>query len=171
MKALREQAPKCVEVVSAEEAEVIVRTLEAAIKHIRKNQIAVIAAPEAGIARRVALVRSPSFSLDLINPVISEQSQKILSSQEACNSHPNETFNCVRYRNITLQNGVGTQKVLPLTDLPAILVQHAVDHLSGISVFDRTVRMALIRARGELRYSDYCPCASKKRFVDCCMSR
>lgn len=102
-----------------------------------------IAAPQIGIALRVALVDvSPRIKdkhrLVLVNPVILELAEDVIS-REGCMSMPDYTADLRRYRWIRFraQNEYGRSYEMATVGLEAICVQHEVDHLEGKLFFDR----------------------------------
>jgi peptide deformylase len=152
----------CVLIHTEEEAEVTIRFLESALE----GSVS-LSAPEVNIFRQASIIRSPNFSLDLINPVITEKSERIISFDELCASFSHESQNCWRYKNITVQTGLD-RKEIKLSGKEAILVQHEVDHLSGKVFYDCSIKVALVRNDGIIKGRDFCPCGSKKKFNQCC---
>lgn len=162
------------EIKSPEEAEVIISVLR---DYIRKSEygpsFATIAAPEIDIFKNVAIVRDSlycDFSIELINPRIIKAENKVISFMETCISFPSETYNCIRWNDIVLQNGLD-KKELTFSGLPAIMIQHAVDHLSGETFHDRSIKAAVVREGGLIRQNNSCPCGSRKRFSECCAKK
>lgn len=158
---------KCVEVEQQAEADVLVGLLEAILKDC-DIQYYSISAPEANVLKKVAIIRHPNLNINLINPKILSKTNRIVSYKESCPAFPNQKINCFRYNDIVLQNGFSGEK-LTLSGLPAILVQHEVDHLNGRLFFDNSIRLALVREGGIIKAGDFCPCGSKQRFSLCCM--
>jgi peptide deformylase len=148
-----------------EEAEIVINHLEYAL--LKEKHYFAVSAPEVDIAKQVAIIRTPAYSLNLVNPQIVEKKDKILSLKEFCISFENQFCNCWRYNEITVLNGLDKQKI-KLVGFPAFLVQHLIDHMNGIIFSDRTIKMALARKDGSIKNKDFCPCASKKRYEECC---
>lgn len=156
---------KSEEIESSAEAEVLVTVLENIVKDYQ-YPVLCLSAPEVNIFKRIAIIRTDKKSLNLINPVVISQKNRVLSLQEACVSF-NGTYNCLRYNTIFIQNGF-KKEIIKLEDQEAILAQHAIDHLNGITYHERVVKMAVIRKDGRILKSDFCVCGSKKRFEECC---
>lgn len=152
----------CTEVENPEEAQVIVGALEEVL-----DAPGSLSAPEINIKKKLAIVRTPDFSIDLVNPIILEREDQIISFRETCPSFPIEFVNCLRYNKIVIRNGF-SKKPLTFTGKSAIIVQHEIDHLEGKVLFDRAIKMAVVREGGEIKHRDYCPCGSKRRFGSCC---
>lgn len=127
-----------------------------------------LAAPQCNIDAQVAVVnvREP---LILINPVIKEKWEEI-SFYEGCLSFPKKGVHTKRYKNIivhTEQEESGwyfsgaktTQEVKGTWEqeskeqdqeqrlLEAICVQHEIDHLNGMTIMDREVKLKPIKVK------------------------
>lgn len=152
-------------VQTIEEAKVLIRALESAIGN--KNSLS---APEVGTTTAIAIIRTPEFSIDLINPIILVKEVPVLSFGEQCFSFPGKTLNCIRYNHIILRNGLKGDP-LELTGCSAILAQHQIDHLQGIVFQDRAIKVAEVHENGFIGLDDFCPCGNKKSFARCCMLR
>jgi peptide deformylase len=148
-----------------EEAEIVVSHLENALMK-RRPHIAV-SAPEVEISKQVAIIRTSTYSLNLVNPRIVERKNQILSLKEYCFSFDGQFCNCLRYNEITVENGLDKHKV-KLIGYPAFVVQHLIDHMNGSVFTEKAIKLALARKDGSVRDKDFCPCASKKRFIECC---
>jgi peptide deformylase len=155
---------KCSPVATKEEAEVLVKLLEASFTD---RPYDLITAPEINIRKRVAIVRSPNLSIDLVNPEIISKSDKVISYQEVCISFPTNYYNCMRYNKITIVNAFN-KKELIFEAQDSFLIQHAIEHLDGTLVQERTIQFALVRERGIIADKDHCPCGSKEKFFRCC---
>ena len=70
----------------------------------------------------------------LVNPEIIEISEEKQSGQEGCLSYPKTFVDIIRHKEITVQYQDETLRVQKqkLTDLPARIVQHEVEHLEGV---------------------------------------
>lgn len=167
---MRSLRARCVEVLTSEEAEISIRSLETSLKSFGKKLFS-LSCPEINISKQVAIIRSPHLTLDLVNPKIVGGDGYALSFRECCVSFGGHEFNCVRYKKILLENGFENRSVVEYSGIQAFLIQHEVDHLQGKLLQDRKVRLALIRESGEIRNTDFCPCASKKRFFECCLPK
>lgn len=156
----------CKNIESLEEAEVFVGMLEVVLSEYGSEFVG-LAAPEVNVMKRAAIIRTVEFSINLINPVILETENRILSLGEKCTSFPDEFKNCLRWNKIVIRNGFD-DKPLTFTEDQAILIQHEIDHLEGKVFHDRAVKMAVVREGGLIKFSDFCPCGSGKRFMSCC---
>lgn len=75
------------------------------------------------------------FPFMLANPKITKRSKKVRKSYEGCLSFPGDTFEVTRHESITVEGRDHNNRhvVLDLVGLRAIVVQHEVDHLNGIT--------------------------------------
>ena len=136
----------CGDIGSPEEAEVLVRMLDVVLGEHGPEFIG-LSAPEVNVMKRAAIIRTVEFSINLINPVILETGDKILSFKETCTSFPDEFANCLRWDKIVIQNGFD-KNPLTFTGIQAILIQHEIDHLNGKVFYDRAIKMAVVREGG-----------------------
>jgi len=163
--ALKTLRGRCSSIEFPQEAEVVIRLLESVLSQSRDFHS--LSAPEVNLFKTAAIVRSPEFSIDLINPKIIRKEERVNSLDERCRSFAEDYVTCFRYNKITLVNGFN-EDTIELSGYSALLVQHEVDHLNGILYYDRAISLALVRENGMLKTSDYCPCGSKKRLKECC---
>lgn len=153
-------------IVSLAEADVLIALLENILKE-DYSAIFCLAAPEINVFKKIAIIRNGKTSINLINPKIIKQQNKILSIQESCISFNGVLHNCVRYNKVFIENGF-SKEIIQLQGQDAILAQHAIDHLNGITFYERLVKIAIVRKDGEILKKDFCICGSKKRFEECC---
>lgn len=121
--------------VTPEEVPTIVQMLELALQTSKRKGLG-LAAIQIGIAKRVAIVRMSSLSLDLVNPIIEDKSEPFRFKQEGCLSVVCDV-DTRRYREIVLNNN---GRRAALTGLEACVVQHEIDHLNGLTILDRKWR-------------------------------
>ncbi|MBQ8382204.1 MAG: peptide deformylase [Clostridia bacterium] len=109
-----------------------------------------LAAPQVGVLRRVVVVETePGNLIELINPVIVEQSGS-QTGQEGCLSLPGRWGICTRPDTVTVEatNRCGERFRVTGTGLTARCFCHELDHLDGILYPDVADRM-LTRAEIE----------------------
>lgn len=161
---------KCEEVEHPSEAEILVSLLENIAKD-HPGEAFCLAAPEVNVRKKVAIIRAPDFSLDLINPKIVTQKEMIVSLKETCSSFAGQHYNCFRYNDIFVENGF-KKEIIQLKGQAALYAQHAIDHLSGVLYHDRLIKFAVVRPNGKILNNDFCPCGvAKKRFEICCAKK
>lgn len=115
--------------------------LENELKESEKNGVPGIglACPQIGIAKKMAIIRIPGirfYYADLVNPVIIEKYDLSIFDGEGCLSFPNLYGRTHRYQEIKVENLLGFPKKFIAIGLPAVCIQHEIDHLNGIILPD-----------------------------------
>lgn len=86
--------------------------------------------------------------LVLINPVIVDRSDDMLTMPEGCLSMPGVFFDVLRHREVTVEYSdiQGERQTLYATGYKAICIQHEMDHLDGVRNIDRvsTLKRAML---------------------------
>ena len=104
-----------------------------------------LSAPQVGINLRVIVIQLMSAGKlvgpvqEMINPVITQTSDDLVSYEEGCLSIPGEYIKLDRPRSIDVkfQTLSGKYKKWHLRGLEARIVLHEVDHLDGVLMSDR----------------------------------
>ena len=108
-----------------------------------------LAANQIGINKKVCVVHIPKREpLVVINPRIVSKEQEIIGIPEGCLSFPGEGVTTKRHQLITIEADNWEEKVVlgPMSDdkeeaadelWECISAQHEIDHLNGITMFDR----------------------------------
>jgi len=130
------------DVVSIKEGEEIaVRILD----ELRNSKIPGVglAANQIGINKRVCVVNVKE-PLVLINPRIVEHSEEQFIFPESCLSFPKKHIRTTRYVSITVESDNHVDKLSFTADskevndaFECVCVQHEIDHLDGITMYDR----------------------------------
>lgn len=119
------------ETVTVEEAqEIIIDLLETAVEHI--DECAGLAAPQIGVLKKVVVIRNGDTFHPMINPVILKTSGKTFFNHEGCLSLEG-TRMVHRYSTVLVsyQDKTGKRITKTFNGMPAIIIQHEVDHLNG----------------------------------------
>ena len=149
-----------------------------------------LAANQVGIDAQVAVVnvREP---LVLINPKYVTKENEIIYG-EGCLSFPNRAMRTKRYRDIIIsteqseanwyfsgvkENSDGKsgwdkgdmKQDQELRLLEAVCVQHEIDHLNGITIYDREIKLEPTKVKKKVGRNDTCPCGSGKKHKKCCL--
>ena len=97
-----------------------------------------LAAPQVGILRRFCIVDVGDGLIELVNPVIMEQSGSQIG-QEGCLSIPDECGEVERpmYVKVRAQDRFGNNFVVEGEGLKARALCHEIDHLDGILYIDK----------------------------------
>lgn len=130
-----------------------------------------LAANQIGIDARVCIVRVPKkdaqgFSYDIeipfVNPTISSLKIPVKFSGEGCLSFPGKYCQTLRYRQATVVDDLQPEG-RRLEGFAAIIAQHEIDHLNGITMLDRLYE--------NQKPNSACPCGSSASFKACCRSK
>ena len=110
---------------------------------ISKNGIG-LAANQIGIQKRVCVINVKEEPVVLINPKIVDKSKETFIFPEGCLSFPNKHVRTTRNVEITVQADNYESKLVFSADskdikdaLECACIQHEIDHLDGITMFDR----------------------------------
>jgi len=125
--------------VSVPQGKEIGRTL---LSELKKTPTGIgLAANQIGIDAAVCVI-NVGRQVVLVNPVI-ENSFKKIFFQEACLSFPGEAVVTQRYANIAVRadNHRGLLYFGENNLLECICVQHEIDHLNGITMFERQIEL------------------------------
>ena len=175
--------------VSIEEGEKIAAKLFQILNE-RKDGIG-LAANQVGIDAAVAVVNVIK-PLVLINPKIISKENPI-DFYEGCLSYPGQGVSTQRYRDVIVQTAQeecgwyfsGAESLQDVRGqweeqhkkdeqekriLESICVQHEIDHLNGVTIFNRQVdNQPVQRETIKVGRNEKCPCGSGKKFKKCCM--
>jgi peptide deformylase len=113
-----------------------------------------LAATQVGVLRRVFVFRrDEEETLAVVNPRIVDRSGETELSDEGCLSLQGVLVPVERPTAVTLEgtDERGEDVRLELTELPARVAQHEVDHLDGTLILDRTTSEARREALASLR--------------------
>ena len=141
------------EVVSIKEGEDIAANL---LQELRQSESGIgLAANQIGINKRVCVVNVKE-PLILINPKIVEKSEKKFIFPEGCLSFPDSKIRTMRYQDIVVEADNHNNKLSfsanskELDDaFECVCVQHEIDHLDGITMFDREFKQEPIKREGK----------------------
>jgi peptide deformylase len=114
-----------------------------------------LAATQLGLLRRVLVFRADEED-DLgaiVNPVIVERSEETVNEGEGCLSLPDVHVPVERNVSIVVegQDGRGEPVRIEADGLQSRVIQHEIDHLDGVLIFDRTTPEARREAMRSLR--------------------
>ena len=97
-----------------------------------------LSAIQIGILKKISIIRTPNLQLNLINPIIIQKYDKFRFKGEACLSFPGLVIDTSRYYEIVVINNE-KEKII-FVGLEAVIVQHEIDHLNGLTILDRKWR-------------------------------
>ena len=79
----------------------------------------------------------------MVNPRITEKSRDTIIWEESCLSVPEMSIDVRRHKQITVswQDAHGSRIERVFRDFSAVVVQHELDHLEGVTLLDRSSRL------------------------------
>jgi len=97
-----------------------------------------LAAPQIGILKRIVVIDVGEGVVELINPVILQQSGE-QCDDEGCLSLPGKSGEVIRPKKVTVKglNREGEEVVYVAEELFARAICHEIDHLDGVLFIDR----------------------------------
>lgn len=157
--------------VSLEEYLELKNTLEKELNYANKlgrNGIG-LAAPQIGIAKKMAIIRMPDIKIDLVNAKIIKKYDEFIFKDEGCLSFPNKLENTKRFKEVHISGNLVEPYDFIATDLLSIVCQHELDHLNSTLFFDHKVeKQKPIISNIKIGPNDSCICGSNKKYKKCC---
>tara|TARA_R100001015_G_C4524509_1_gene92616 strand:- start:87 stop:662 length:576 start_codon:yes stop_codon:yes gene_type:complete len=153
IKDINELKKPCEEVKDYEEAETIAASL---LKELSNSKSGIgLAANQIGINKRVCVVNVKE-PLVLINPKIVDKSEETFVFPEGCLSFPNKKIKTSRYVSVSVECDNIDDTLFFTADsnnladaMECVCVQHEIDHLDGITMFDRKIKGVTIKREGK----------------------
>lgn len=160
---------KCEEVLP-EEAASLIATLESELAHANKLGRGGIglAAPQIGIAKKIAIVRINNLNIDLINCEIESSYDPCIFKEEGCLSFPGRVETTTRFQEVHIVNNLVYPHKFIATGLIAVVCQHELDHVNSTLFMDRKVPGLEPIKKKKVGPNDPCMCGSNKKFKKCC---
>lgn len=98
-----------------------------------------LAANQVGLRARIIVINTASFKKAMFNPRIVKGSSQIVNSEEGCLSFEEGKPTAVlqRHKQVTVewQNMHGSIKKQKFRGIDALVIQHEIDHLDGVTIF------------------------------------
>lgn len=115
---------------------------------------AALAAPQAGILKRITVINYQGEYLELVNPEIIERKGE-QTDYEGCLSYSGFFGKVTRAETITVKynDRFGEEHIIERSGKMARCIQHELDHLDGILFIDRMTDDELISGNSEEKYS------------------
>lgn len=153
----------CVDVLPNEVGELI-DLLERELKHCG-NGVG-LSGPQINVHKNIAIVRiNDKYSINLINCKIEKGYDSEVFEDEGCLSFPGKFVKTMRYREIYVVENLTEPKRFIATGLPAVVIQHELNHLQGILLPDLEIKEQI---KTKVRPNDPCSCKSGKKAKKCC---
>ena len=150
-KNINELNKPCTSVSSIEEGEKIAAKLLNELTN-SKNGVG-LAANQIGIQKRVCVINVKE-PVVLINPKIVDKSEETFVFPEGCLSFPNKHVRTIRSVEITVEADNHESKLVFSADskdikdaMECACIQHEIDHLDGITMFDREFKQKPIKRK------------------------
>ena len=106
-----------------------------------------LAAPQIGLTKQVCVINVKD-TIVLVNPQIVEKSEETFPFAESCLSYPGKRVKTKRYVEVTVEADNHEGQLFFSADskdikdaLECVCVQHEIDHLNGITMFDREIKL------------------------------
>lgn len=127
-----------------------------------------LAAPQIGIAKKIAIVRFPNFNLDLVNCHVEKGYDPALFKDEGCLSFPGRVEDTIRFQEIYISENLVYPYKFVATGLIAVVCQHELDHINSMLFMDRKAHKSEISKKKKQGPNDPCSCGSSKKYKKCC---
>jgi len=126
-----------------------------------------LAAIQIGIPLRAAWYVIGDKEYCLINPHIIRARGKVIT-KEGCLSIPNVWVQTERYGSLLIASETegGITETRAVKDFEALIVQHELDHMDGILLYQHKAKAVVDTGRNEP-----CPCGSGKKYKRCCIDK
>jgi peptide deformylase len=161
---------KCEEVLP-EEVGTLIDTLEKELDYanrLGKGGIG-LAAPQIGIAKKIAIIRIDKVKLDLVNCKIAQGFDPAPFQEEGCLSFPGRLENTVRFQEVYITGNLVLPHRFTATGLLAVVCQHELDHVNSTLFMDRVAPKPVTVIKGPKQNpNDPCSCHSGKKYKKCC---
>jgi peptide deformylase len=164
---------KCDDVLS-EEVGSLISTLETELEYanrLGKGGIG-LAAPQIGIAKKIAIIRIDKVKLDLVNCQIESGFDATLFREEGCLSFPGRVEDTTRFQEVYVTRNLVAPYSFIATGLLAVVCQHELDHLNSTLFMDRAApKPVIVVKKQKAGPNDPCPCGSKLKYKKCCFKK
>lgn len=161
---------KCQDVLP-DEVGSLVDALEKELAHanrLGKSGIG-LAAPQIGIAKKIAIVRIDKVKFDLVNCHIQQGYDPTMFREEGCLSFPGRVEDTIRFQEVYIASNLVRPYSFTATGLLAVICQHELDHVNSTLFMDRVAPKAVpIVKRVKLGPNDLCHCGSNRKYKKCC---
>ena len=123
-----------------------------------------LAAIQIGVPIRAFIIRNQGIITNCFNPIILSETNYALIT-ESCLSFPGEFIQTRRATKIEVRyfDRLGVEKECTFKNYHALVFQHELDHLNGLTMFDRKWE-----EKPKVDRNAPCPCGSLKKYKKCC---
>lgn len=130
-----------------------------------------LAAPQIGIAKKIAIIRmgKREADIDLVNCHISHGYDPAIFVDEGCLSFPGRLEKTTRFQEVHIENNLVYPYSFVATGLLAVVCQHELDHVNSTLFMDRAVpKIIPVQNTSKVGPNDPCICGSGKKYKKCC---
>jgi len=135
-----------------------------------------LSAPQIGINKRVAIVRSPDENINLVNCKIEKAYDQGLFKREGCLSFPDQHIDTIRYNEVYVVNNLVYPSSFVVSDLASVVVQHEIGHWNKDLFFDhKQQKMQPFVRPKKIGPNELCICGKRdgvsgkiKKYKKCC---
>lgn len=123
-----------------------------------------LAAPQIGIAKKMAIVRlDHELKFDLVNARLENGYDPRPFQNEGCLSFPGRIETTTRFQEIVVVGNLLSPNRFIASGMLAVVCQHELDHLNQSLFFDKA-----LPKKPKLGPNEKCFCGSLKKFKKCC---
>lgn len=160
---------KCEEVLP-DEVGSLIDVLEkelANANRLGKNGIG-LAAPQIGIAKKIAIIRLGNINLDLVNCHLHKGYDLTNFTDEGCLSFPGRVETTTRFQEVHIKNNLKGPNEFIATGFLAVACQHELDHVNSTLFMDRKIIVPDLSKKSKIGPNQPCICGSNKKYKKCC---
>jgi peptide deformylase len=126
-----------------------------------------LAAPQIGLAKKIAIIRMGQIKLDLVNAKLSKGYDAAIFREEGCLSFPGKVEDTTRFQEVYLIDNLVYPHSLVATGMLAVACQHEIDHYNGVLFTDHKLAKPSATNKKQ-RPNDKCNCNSGLKYKRCC---
>lgn len=137
-----------------------------------------LAAPQIGIAKKIAIIRLGSnreYDLNLVNCKVEKGYYPATFKDEGCLSFPGRVETTTRFQEVLIAGNLVYPQSFVATGLSAVVCQHEIDHYSSSLFMDHAIPKVAPLIKVKVGPNDPCPCGKidsslgkVKKFKKCC---
>ena len=118
-----------------------------------------LAANQIGVDARVMVAKIKGAVIAFVNPILVDAYDLREYYKEGCLSFPTRTVTTQRFNDVCVKDDLHSSGQVFMGQ-EAVIVQHEIDHLNGLTMFDREIKIPQSR-------NDLCWCGSGKKYKRC----
>lgn len=126
-----------------------------------------LAAPQLGIAKKIAIVRLSKYNgpdINLINCRISKYYDPFVFKEEGCLSFPGRIESTNRFQEVYVEDNLSDIKSFVVSGLPAVVCQHEIDHWNQKVFYEYKIK----EVKQKIGPNSPCICGKPVKYKKCC---